>query len=106
MTFGGGFFPIGIDRGTTGAEGSIPALSGAAPVVPAWGTGAVTVTPVRLIPAVLSVRIAFSFVPTYRLQQPAATDRESSRPPMDITRKILRRAGLNWLNSPDEFPLN
>jgi hypothetical protein len=65
-----------------------------------WGTSPVTVTPGR------SVAAAFSIVPMHRLQQPGAADRKSSRPPMDITRKILRRAGFNWLNSPDEFPLN
>jgi len=35
MTFGGGFFPIGISRGTEPGEGAAAALSAGAPVVPA-----------------------------------------------------------------------
>ena len=68
-----------------------------------WGTSFVTGTPARSIPAVVSAGPDISLVPHRRLQQPGATDRPSSRLPMEISRRKFRQAGINRRRPPNAF---
>ena len=70
-----------------------------------WGTSFVTATPALPVSAVFSPRAAFCPVPLHRLQQPGATDRDSSRLPMETSRKIFRQAGINPYRPPDRISI-